>query len=154
MASKTLQVRSGRRAEAPFTLDEPAPRALGLLDQLGLWGNLGVSILGFTGAFYILLPTGYPPALSLGAALLALVFGTLLGTAAVALVAVAGAETGAADDGVAARAARRPVVVVAERAQRHAAGRLDDLRAGHHQHRDAPDHPGVARWVYVSPAAW
>lgn len=94
MASKTLDARSRVSAEAPFTLDEPAPRALGLLDQLGLWGNLGVSILGFAGAYFILLPTGYPPRLSLGAALLALVFGTVVGTATVALVAVAGAETG------------------------------------------------------------
>jgi nucleobase:cation symporter-1, NCS1 family len=81
------------RVEAPFTLEEPAPRALGLLDQLGMWGNLGVSILGFTGAIYILYPTA-GPALALGAALLALVVGTVLGTAAVAVSAIPGAETG------------------------------------------------------------
>jgi putative hydroxymethylpyrimidine transporter CytX len=92
MATKTLDARPTQSAEAPFTLDEPAPRALGLLDQLGMWGNLGVSILGFTGAIFILYPTG--PALSLGAALLALVLGTVLGTAAVAVVALAGTETG------------------------------------------------------------
>ena len=33
-----------------MTLTEPAPRTLGLLDQLGFWGNLGVSLLGFAGA--------------------------------------------------------------------------------------------------------
>src|SRR5690349_22948790 len=93
MASKTLDARSSVSAEVPFTLDEPAPRALGLLDQLGMWGNLGVSILGFTGAIYILCPTS-GPALALGAALLALVLGTVLGTAAVAVVAAVGAETG------------------------------------------------------------
>src|SRR5690349_20882246 len=93
MASKTLDARSSVSAEVPFTLDEPAPRALGLLDQLGMWGNLGVSILGFTGAIYILYPTS-GPALALGAALLALVLGTVLGTAAVAVVAAVGTETG------------------------------------------------------------
>lgn len=82
-----------RSTEAPFTLDRPAPRALGLFDQLGMWANLGVSILGFTGAIYILYPTA-GPALSLGAALLALVVGTVLGTAAVAASAIPGTETG------------------------------------------------------------
>ena len=93
MATKTLDARSTQSAEAPFTLDEPAPRALGLLDQLGMWGNLGVSILGFTGAIYILYPTS-GPVLALGAALLALVLGTVLGTAAVAVVSLVGTETG------------------------------------------------------------
>ena len=43
-------------AEAPLTLDQPAPRSLRLVDQLGMWGNLGVSLLGFTGAIYVLDP--------------------------------------------------------------------------------------------------
>jgi putative hydroxymethylpyrimidine transporter CytX len=81
--------------EAPLTLEEPAPRALGLLDQLGLWGNLGVSLLGFTGAIFVLYPTSSPQALALGAALLALVLGTVLGTIAVTVSAIPGAETGA-----------------------------------------------------------
>jgi putative hydroxymethylpyrimidine transporter CytX len=82
--------------EAPLTLDEPAPRTLGLVDHLGMWGNLGVSLLGFTGAIYVLDPLGTgTPVLSLGAGLLALVLGTVLGTAAVAIAAVPGAETGA-----------------------------------------------------------
>ena len=34
------------RTEAPFTLEEPPPRVLGWFDQIGLWGNLGMSILG------------------------------------------------------------------------------------------------------------
>lgn len=79
-------------AEVPLTLDEPAPRALGLLDQLGMWGNLGVSLLGFTGAIYVLYPVG--PAISLGAALTALLIGTVLGTLAVAASAIPGTETG------------------------------------------------------------
>jgi putative hydroxymethylpyrimidine transporter CytX len=82
------------RAEAPLTLDEPAPRALRLVDQLGMWGNLGVSLLGFTGAYFVLYPLDDGNALSLGAALLALVLGTVLGTAAVSIAAVPGTETG------------------------------------------------------------
>jgi putative hydroxymethylpyrimidine transporter CytX len=84
------------RAEAPLTLEEPAPRTLGFVDHLGMWGNLGVSLLGFTGAIYVLDPFGTgKQVLSLGAGLVALVVGTLLGTAAVAIAAVPGAETGA-----------------------------------------------------------
>ena len=37
-----------RTPRRPATLTEAAPRTLGLLDQLGFWGNLGVSLLGFT----------------------------------------------------------------------------------------------------------
>jgi putative hydroxymethylpyrimidine transporter CytX len=81
-------------AEAPLTLDQPAPRALRLVDQLGLWGNLGVSLLGFTGALYVLYPVE-GSTLSIAAALTALVVGTVLGTAAVAAAAVPGTETGA-----------------------------------------------------------
>jgi nucleobase:cation symporter-1, NCS1 family len=79
--------------EVPRTLAEPAPRALGLLDQLGMWGNLGVSLLGFSGALYVLLPTGGTP-LYFGAALIAIVLGTVLGTLGVMIAAIPGAETG------------------------------------------------------------
>ena len=150
MASKTLDVRpTAAPAEAPFTLDEPAPRALGLLDQLGLWGNLGVSILGFSGAFYILLPTGYPPALSLGAALLALGLGTVLGTAAVALVAVAGAETGQPTmvllrGLLGARLSWLPTVLNVVQLIGWATFELVTISTAMHQIT-----PGVARWVYV-----
>ncbi len=88
--------RSAVRAEVPRTLAEPAPRTLGVLDQLGLWGNLGVSLLGFTGAIAVLQPGGPGTArLSLAAALLATVVGTAVGSAAVAATAVLGARTGA-----------------------------------------------------------
>lgn len=87
-------IETGGRAEVPRTLEEPAPRALRLIDQLGMWGNLGVSLLGFTGAIYVLAPTDGAP-LSLGAALVALLLGTVLGTLAVAVSAIPGAETGA-----------------------------------------------------------
>jgi putative hydroxymethylpyrimidine transporter CytX len=82
--------------EVPRTLAEPAPRTLGLLDQLGLWGNLGVSLLGITGAMVVLQPAGAGSArLSLPAALTATTLGTALGTAAVAATAALGARTGA-----------------------------------------------------------
>src|SRR4051794_7591512 len=81
-------------AEAPLTLEEPAGRSLRLIDQLGMWGNLGVSLLGFTGAAFVLYPVVGGPAMSLGAAVVALVLGTLIGTAAVAAAAVPGTDTG------------------------------------------------------------
>src|SRR6185312_1281111 len=61
---------------------------------LGMWGNLGVSLLGFTGAIYVLYPIGDVP-LSLGAALVALVLGTVIGTAMVSIAAIPGTATGA-----------------------------------------------------------
>lgn len=89
----TLSAR--RHVEAPLTLTEPAPRTLGVLDQLGLWGNLGVSLLGFTGAIAVLQPGGPGTArLSLVAALVATAVGTAVGAAAIALSAVPGAQTG------------------------------------------------------------
>ena len=82
--------------EVPPTLVEPAPRVLGVFDQLGLWGNLGVSLLGFTGAAVVLQPFGPgTPHLSLLAALVATVVGTCLGAAAVAMSAIPGTQTGA-----------------------------------------------------------
>ncbi len=90
------RVAGDARTEAPRTLLEPVPQPLGLLDQLGLWGNLGVSLLGFTGAIFVLQPGGTgTPELSLGAAVTAIVVGTVLGTLAVALAGVPGARTGA-----------------------------------------------------------
>ena len=86
----------GSTGEVPPTLVEPAPRVLGVFDQLGLWGNLGVSLLGFTGAAVVLQPGGPgTPQLSLMAALLATVVGTVLGAAAIAASAIPGAQTGA-----------------------------------------------------------
>jgi nucleobase:cation symporter-1, NCS1 family len=85
-----------RHSEVARTLAEPVPQALSLLDQFGLWGNLGVSLLGFTGAIFVLQPGGAgTPELSLAAALTAIVVGTLLGTAALALAGLPGALTGA-----------------------------------------------------------
>ncbi len=99
-ASPTSQpftiVAGDRHSEVPRTLNEPVPQALGLLDQFGLWGNLGVSLLGFTGAIFVLQPNGSgTPELSLLAALTAIVLGTVLGTLAVAATGAAGTRTGA-----------------------------------------------------------
>jgi len=85
---------SGRPAEAPRTLIESAPRTLGLLDQLGFWGNLGVSLLGFAGALSILTPIGADP-LSLPAAVTAIVVGSVLGGVILGVSLVLGAKTGA-----------------------------------------------------------
>jgi nucleobase:cation symporter-1, NCS1 family len=91
-----VTVPGGPRAEVARTLAEPVPQALSLLDQFGLWGNLGVSLLGFTGAIFVLQPYGAgTPQLSLAAALTAIVVGTLLGTLPVALAGLLGARTGA-----------------------------------------------------------
>ncbi|MFC4587861.1 purine-cytosine permease family protein [Sphaerisporangium corydalis] len=80
--------------EVPLTLGEAPPRTLGLLDQGAFWANLGVSLLGFSGALYLLHPPGGAP-LSLVAAVLAAVVGSLVGTVMVGLAAVPGAHTGA-----------------------------------------------------------
>src|SRR5271166_3229400 len=91
-----VTVPGDRRSEVARTLAEPVPQALSLLDQFGLWGNLGVSLLGFTGAIFVLQPAGAgTPELSLAAALTAIVVGTVLGTLVLALAGLPGARTGA-----------------------------------------------------------
>src|SRR3954467_372996 len=80
--------------EAPLTLEEPPPRVLGWWDQIGLWGNLGMSILGPVTAIWILQPSGLGQMSYLGAGL-AIIVGTVLGTLLIAAAAVPGAETGA-----------------------------------------------------------
>jgi NCS1 family nucleobase:cation symporter-1 len=91
-----VTVPGDRHSEVGRTLAEPVPQSLGLLDQFGLWGNLGVSLLGFTGAIFVLQPGGTgTPELSLLAALTAIVVGTLLGAAVLALSGIPGAQTGA-----------------------------------------------------------
>ena len=91
-----VTVPGDRHSEVGRTLAEPVPQSLGLLDQFGLWGNLGVSLLGFTGAIFVLQPEGTgTPELSLLAALTAIVVGTLLGTVVLALSGIPGTRTGA-----------------------------------------------------------
>lgn len=83
----------GSRQEAPLVLDLDPPRPLGLLDQVTLWGNLGVSLFGPVTAAFVLAPTGTP--MSLPAAFTALAVGVVLGSAILGLAAVPGARTGA-----------------------------------------------------------
>ncbi|WP_433514267.1 purine-cytosine permease family protein [Nonomuraea sp. CA-143628] len=79
--------------EVPLTLEGTPPKTLGLLDQGALWANLAVSLLGFSGALFLLDPLGGSP-LSLTAALLAALVGSLVGTAMVGLSAIPGTQTG------------------------------------------------------------
>jgi NCS1 family nucleobase:cation symporter-1 len=91
-----VTVPGDRRSEVAPTLADPVPQPLSVFDQFGLWGNLGVSLLGFTGAIFVLRPGGAgTPELSLAAALTAIVVGTLLGTLPLALAGLPGAQTGA-----------------------------------------------------------
>ncbi len=91
-----VTVPGDRHSEVARTLAEPVPQSLSVLDQLGLWGNLGVSLLGFTGAIFVLQPGGAgTPELSLAAALTAILAGTVLGTVPLALAGLPGARTGA-----------------------------------------------------------
>jgi putative hydroxymethylpyrimidine transporter CytX len=85
---------SSSRAEAPLLLDTDPPRNLSFSDQAAFWANLGISLIGFSGAAVVLTPTGQPP-LPVSGALLATIVGTLVGTAMVALCGAVGARTGA-----------------------------------------------------------
>ena len=80
--------------EAPLTLTEAPPRALGVADQLGLWANLAVTLTVPVAAVFILTPAGVPP-LSIVAALTAIVVGGGLGSVLLGLGALPGARTGA-----------------------------------------------------------
>jgi putative hydroxymethylpyrimidine transporter CytX len=76
--------------EPPITLDQAPARTLGRTDQLALWGNLGVSLLLPVTATFLL-----APGMSLGACLVAIVVGTLIGNVLLGAMAVPGADTGA-----------------------------------------------------------
>src|SRR5215468_6377308 len=75
--------------DAPVTLAQPAAKRLGFLDSLGLWGNLGISLLLPVAAVYATLP-GSP----LGKTLLAIVVGAIIGSLLLGLGAAAGAREG------------------------------------------------------------
>ncbi len=88
-------VHSASHTEVPPTLEQAAPRNLTLRDQLGLWANLGISLMGFTGAIVVLQPHGPgTPQLGIPQALLAIVVGTVIGTAAIAAAGLPGVSTG------------------------------------------------------------
>ncbi|GAA3636514.1 purine-cytosine permease family protein [Microlunatus ginsengisoli] len=79
-----------KRPEAPLTLTTDPPRPLGLLDQLAMWGNLGISLFGpLTGAL-IVATTG-----SVGLAVVAIVVGCGLGALLLGASAMFGVTTGA-----------------------------------------------------------
>lgn len=82
-------------AEAPATLAEAAPRTLGLFDQFGFWGNVGVSLLGFSAAATALMPSTDLPPLSFIAAVTAVVVGSVLGGLILGASLSLGAHTGA-----------------------------------------------------------
>jgi putative hydroxymethylpyrimidine transporter CytX len=76
--------------EAPLTLTTHPPRPLGFLDQLALWGNLGISLFGpLTGAL-IATTAG-----SVGLGIAAIVVGCALGAILLGASAVMGTVTGA-----------------------------------------------------------
>jgi nucleobase:cation symporter-1, NCS1 family len=91
----TVETPPAARGEVPLTLDEPAPKVLGWLDQIGLWGNLGVTLLAPVGAVGVLIPVIGEARLSYVAAGTAVIVGTLLGAVLLAAAAVPGAQTGA-----------------------------------------------------------
>jgi nucleobase:cation symporter-1, NCS1 family len=76
--------------DAPLTLTEAPTRSMGLRDTLGLWGNLGISLLLPVAAAYVVLP-GSP----WGTTLLAIVVGAAIGAVLLGLGAAAGAREGA-----------------------------------------------------------
>ena len=79
-----------RAAEAPLTLTTEPPRPLSFVDQLAMWGNLGISLFGpLTGAL-VATTTG-----SVGLAIAAIVVGCALGALLLGASAVFGATTGA-----------------------------------------------------------
>jgi nucleobase:cation symporter-1, NCS1 family len=92
MASSTATAAPAARGavEAPTTLTVAPPRALGWVDQLGLWANLGISLLIPVTATFLV-----PPGQSFAATVTAILVGTILGCVLLGLVARAGAETGA-----------------------------------------------------------
>ncbi|MEU1737311.1 cytosine permease [Streptosporangium sp. NPDC020145] len=90
----TSDVINSKHAEAPLTLDQAPPKTLGMLDQGAFWANLGVSLLGFSFALVLINPLGGDNPLTFGAALLAALVGSLIGTAMVGLAAVPGVQTG------------------------------------------------------------
>ncbi|MEV6555666.1 cytosine permease [Nocardia sp. NPDC051756] len=93
MSSSTLH--NSERHEAPFTLDEPAPKVLSFWDQSAFWANLGVSLIAFSGAYTVLAPNSDgAPQISISAGILAMIVGTVVGGLMLGLAAIPGAKTG------------------------------------------------------------
>jgi putative hydroxymethylpyrimidine transporter CytX len=84
-----------RRDEAPYTLDEPAPKVLSFWDQSAFWANLGVSLLAFSGAVTVLAPDAAGvPQLPILAGIVAMIVGTVIGGIMLGLAAVPGTRVG------------------------------------------------------------
>lgn len=81
--------RATAQPDAPITLDQPAVRTMGLADSLGLWGNLGISLLLPVAASYVVL-AGRP----LVVTVLAIVVGATTGAVLLGLAAAPGAREG------------------------------------------------------------
>jgi putative hydroxymethylpyrimidine transporter CytX len=90
----TVDQASPTRGEVPLTLEEPAPKVLGWLDQIGLWGNLGVTLLAPVTASFVLVAGGGARLSFVGAGA-AVIVGTVVGALMIAAAAVPGAQTGA-----------------------------------------------------------
>jgi putative hydroxymethylpyrimidine transporter CytX len=83
------------RNEAPYTLDEPAPKVLSFWDQSAFWANLGVSLLAFSGAVTVLAPDADgTPRLPILAGIVAMIVGTAIGGVMLGLAAVPGTRAG------------------------------------------------------------
>ena len=78
---------AGPSGDAPLTLAQPAVRALGLRDSLGLWANLGISLLLPVAAVFVVLP-GRP----LWVTIVAIVVGAFIGSVLLGAAAAAGAR--------------------------------------------------------------
>jgi putative hydroxymethylpyrimidine transporter CytX len=76
-------------AEAPLNLTQPSPRTLGLRATLGLWGNLGISLLLPVAATFVVLP-GRP----LATTVVAILVGAVIGSILLGVGAAAGAREG------------------------------------------------------------
>lgn len=85
----TPEVLGSTRADAPITLDDAPVRSLGVVDSLGLWGNLGVSLLLPVAAAFVVVPGG-----SLPATIGAVVVGAVIGSVLLGFGAAAGAREG------------------------------------------------------------
>jgi nucleobase:cation symporter-1, NCS1 family len=87
---RTPEAAEGRAVEAPLTLTTEPPRPLSFVDQLAMWGNLGISLFGpLTGAL-VATTTG-----SVGLAIAAIVVGCALGALLLGASAMVGTTTGA-----------------------------------------------------------
>jgi NCS1 family nucleobase:cation symporter-1 len=142
-------VRTARSDEAPATLLEPPPRLLGWWDQAVLWGNLGITLTLPVAAAFVLQPVAGLPPLTLFAAVVAIVVGSVLGSAVLGLSAIPGSDTGAPAMVVlrgllGRRGSYLPTVLNLAQCIGWAAVEVFVIATAAHQIAD-----GVPRWVFV-----